>query len=600
MNLKECLLILIVPLAVIPIFICFIIFSLFSHKPTTVFFIALVIAFVATVVALGIARFFSDAFLEITGATGKIATGDVDAKIETTSSVREVESLSKSIETMRIKLLRSKEQDLKEARLKAIGKTASQVAHDIRGPLSSMRTALEYFDKMDLHQEGFSEHLNLLQLSSKRLTGIANNLLEQYKGKSSSCEKLFSVYPVLDELIGEILARHQHPNIIFQKRYQARAVELYGRPGKLQRAFGNLFKNAIEAMDSPGTITISVEADDTHATVSVADTGVGMSPEQYGKIMREGVSNGKENGHGIGLTVVREIVGEFGGDIWVQSELGKGTTFFIKIPLPSEEILMRVTKSEATANQCVVKAFADEPIVVIDDDASLCEQWRLLLRKEGKGAVICRSYEDFIEQEITVKVSRSAIVDYHYDNSEKDGAFILSELKKAGFVNLVLCTAEYWKPSIQKFVSKLGADLIPKPLPGIKVEIVKNLSEGNSQKRGSRKVLILNDDDALLFSFKMMLRSTDLNVLQATTVEEAVNQFKENKVDVILSDINLGEGAPSGYDFLRHVRATDDKLPFYMVSGYSYNEEGEKAKSNGATGYLQLPIDKKQLIEVIQ
>ena len=114
-----------------------------------------------------------------------------------------------------------------------------------------------------------------------------------------------------------------------------------------------------------------------------------------------------------------------------------------------------------------------------------------------------------------------------------------------------------------------------------------------------KKVLILNDDDALLLTFKVMLRSSTVEVLGATDVESALEQFKNNKVDVILSDVNLGEDQPDGYFFLKKVREEDPEIPFYMVSGYSRAEEEPKAREQGANGYLQLPLEKDQLEEIL-
>lgn len=116
---------------------------------------------------------------------------------------------------------------------------------------------------------------------------------------------------------------------------------------------------------------------------------------------------------------------------------------------------------------------------------------------------------------------------------------------------------------------------------------------------GGKNILVVNDDDALLLSYKMMLKSNTVQVLGANNVSSAIEKLMANSVDIILSDINLGDNEPDGYEFLRKVREKNKDIPFYMVSGFSRNEEEPKAKQHGATGYLQQPFEWDELKELI-
>lgn len=114
-----------------------------------------------------------------------------------------------------------------------------------------------------------------------------------------------------------------------------------------------------------------------------------------------------------------------------------------------------------------------------------------------------------------------------------------------------------------------------------------------------KKILVVNDDDALLVMYKILLKSPGTQVLVASDVEAAVEHLTKHKVDVILSDINLGESEPDGYDLLKHVREKDTALPFYFISGYSRADEEPKARALGANGYLQLPVNEAQLRKLL-
>jgi DNA-binding NtrC family response regulator len=113
-----------------------------------------------------------------------------------------------------------------------------------------------------------------------------------------------------------------------------------------------------------------------------------------------------------------------------------------------------------------------------------------------------------------------------------------------------------------------------------------------------RKILLLNDDEGLNFSIGMTLKSQNMAVTDVTNVRDALQKLASNKFDMIISDINLGEGQPNGYDFLQEVRKTESGIPFIFASGYSKESEWPKAKASGATAYLQLPFDLKEMAEV--
>jgi DNA-binding NtrC family response regulator len=117
-------------------------------------------------------------------------------------------------------------------------------------------------------------------------------------------------------------------------------------------------------------------------------------------------------------------------------------------------------------------------------------------------------------------------------------------------------------------------------------------TDGRAIEPAKRKtVLIVNDDDAMSLAFKIMLRSPGIQVLTATSVSAAINILSEQKVDMILSDINLGDNEPDGYELLRQVRANNNGIPFNFMSGYNKADHWPRARELGATGYLQLPVD---------
>ena len=103
----------------------------------------------------------------------------------------------------------------------------------------------------------------------------------------------------------------------------------------MRRVFTNLFTNAVQAMPDGGRLTITASKTEEEALISVQDTGVGISEENMGKLFQP-LFTTKSKGQGFGLPVCKRIVEAHGGKITVESKVGKGSTFTVKIPLAGE------------------------------------------------------------------------------------------------------------------------------------------------------------------------------------------------------------------------------------------------------------------------
>ena len=100
----------------------------------------------------------------------------------------------------------------------------------------------------------------------------------------------------------------------------------------MERAFVNLIGNSLEAMPEGGEVRISASYEDGSAMVHVEDTGPGVAPEIRSKLFQPFVTAGKRNGLGLGLALTRQTILEHGGDMWVESEPGRGARFSFRLP----------------------------------------------------------------------------------------------------------------------------------------------------------------------------------------------------------------------------------------------------------------------------
>ena len=109
-------------------------------------------------------------------------------------------------------------------------------------------------------------------------------------------------------------------------------IELPLERSRMERAFVNLIGNALEAMPEGGRIRIAAALDDGSAVVQVEDNGPGIAPEIRAQLFQPFVSAGKRNGLGLGLALTRQTILEHGGEIWVESEPGRGARFTFRLP----------------------------------------------------------------------------------------------------------------------------------------------------------------------------------------------------------------------------------------------------------------------------
>ncbi len=100
----------------------------------------------------------------------------------------------------------------------------------------------------------------------------------------------------------------------------------------MERAFANLIGNALEAMPGGGEVRISATLEDGAVLAEVADNGPGIAPEIRDRLFQPFVSAGKRNGLGLGLALTRQTVLDHGGEMWVESEPGKGARFLLRLP----------------------------------------------------------------------------------------------------------------------------------------------------------------------------------------------------------------------------------------------------------------------------
>ncbi len=237
--------------------------------------------------------------------------------------------LEELVEKRTRQLKEAEEQLIKSERLAAIGQVAAMVGHDLRNPLTSIKGATYYLKKklglkMD---EKAMEMLELIEKDIEHSNEIITDLMEYSKEIRLELTETTPKSIVRDALsLVEVLENVQILDLTQSE------PKIKVDVAKMKRVFGNLIKNAIDAMPIGGKLAITSRESNANMEIAFADTGIGMAKEVMEKIWTPFFTT-KAKGMGLGLAICKRIIEAHGGSISVESTVGKGTTFTVTIPI---------------------------------------------------------------------------------------------------------------------------------------------------------------------------------------------------------------------------------------------------------------------------
>jgi two-component system sensor histidine kinase PilS (NtrC family) len=216
-------------------------------------------------------------------------------------------------------------------RLAAVGRLASAIAHEIRNPLTSIAGSVNMLSEIpDLSEE----HRQLLQIvirESERLNGIITDFLAYSRGKQYQFTKVDLLLLLEDTLtLLEHRLAAQNTGIHIERKFKSEEAVTMADGDKIKQVFWNFCENAVRAMRTGGTLTVSAEGLGEDWQISFADTGPGMSPQLVEKVF-EPLQSQFEGGTGLGLAIVYQIVQAHEGKVWARSKLGQGSEFVLRL-----------------------------------------------------------------------------------------------------------------------------------------------------------------------------------------------------------------------------------------------------------------------------
>ncbi|MCX5787706.1 MAG: hybrid sensor histidine kinase/response regulator [Elusimicrobia bacterium] len=215
------------------------------------------------------------------------------------------------------------------------------VAHDVKNPLTAIRGYAELM-AWKVKEPDIVKCVGHIQTSAKTLEGLVNDLVDYAAIESGKLRVSLEPCNLL-EVVEEVRSRIQ---VVVNARKQKLIVNvpkelptLAGDPLRLGQVIQNLCTNAVQYTPEGGTVTLTVERSGAEITISVSDTGIGISKEDLPRVFQrffqtEAAQRMRRAGFGLGLKIAQEIIKAHGGAIGVESEVGKGSRFFFTVPIP--------------------------------------------------------------------------------------------------------------------------------------------------------------------------------------------------------------------------------------------------------------------------
>ena len=429
----------------------------------------------------------------------------------------------------------------------------SNMSHEFRTPLNSI-TALSQIllDRLDGDLTAEQEkQVKFIRGSAQSLTDLVNDLLDLAKveaGKVSiraSNFKVDGVFAALRGMLRPLLSQNSSVNLIFDDPLDL--PELYTDEAKVSQILRNFISNALKFTEH-GEVRVSVgRGHDETVVFAVADTGIGIAPEDQDRIFQEWVQvDGQRQkavkGTGLGLPLSRKLAQLLGGDVYVKSVAGVGSTFFAAIPI-------RFTGATDVMYVPEVRRELDGtklPVLVVEDNREALFIYEKYLKNTPFQVIPARDLKD-ARQALREFRPTAVVLDVLLQGEHSWE--LLQELKHDDFTRNIPIFVVTVVDNRDKALA-LGADgFHAKPVE--RAWLIQQL-EGITSRLSGPQVLIIDDDEVSRYLVKTVLGQREFRFLEAAGGTEGLRLVNEVRPDLVILDLAMPD--LSGFEVLSELK----------------------------------------------
>ena len=489
----------------------------------------------------------------------------------------------------------------------------SRMSHDIRTPMNAIVGMTEIASNHLDDRGKVQDCLKKIDLSSKHLLGLINDVLDMSKiesGKMTLNRDVMSLPEVLENIVAiiqpSIKAKHQQFSV---RLHDVRHETFLGDALRLRQVFLNILSNAAKFTPDGGSITMEVTECETgrercaEFRFEFTDTGIGIKPafmeHLFDAFTRERDSRvDKTEGSGLGMAITKKIVNMLDGSIDVRSEVGKGSVFTVCLPM---EILGE--------QQAVPAELSNLKIMVIDDDDIMCEYTMQMLAQLGIQGEWFNNGDSAIQKMMEMHrrgESYDAVI-LDWKMPERDGMQTAGMIRKqlGDELPILIISAYDWADIVDEARTVGITGFLTKPI------FPSTLLRGLQQYVLSQNTDIYGQEPSFDFNGEHFLLAEDNELSREIAVEllseagaivdcakngaECVKQFQdsaEGTFDLILMDIQMP--VMDGYTAARTIRSSqrrDADIPILAMTADVFLEDVIAAKEAGMNSHLAKPLD---------
>jgi signal transduction histidine kinase len=280
--------------------------------------------------------------VELQDKIARVSLGDLEASVSFAGRNDEIGDLGRDFNDMVAQLKANREeihhlhqtQMSRAEHFATLGELATGLAHEIRNPLAGIAGVIEIVGRDLPPGSAARSVIKDAKEEAMQINRILTELLETARPKPPQ----FQVKDIAGTAEHAVMFARQQAitkRIMIELNHDEKIPPVDHDPNQINQVLLNLLLNAIQAMEKPGAIHVSLRQDHESALITVADEGKGISPENLDNIFRPFFTT-KGHGTGLGLSLARRIVEAHGGSIRVRSQVGKGTQFEVRLPIARE------------------------------------------------------------------------------------------------------------------------------------------------------------------------------------------------------------------------------------------------------------------------
>lgn len=474
----------------------------------------------------------------------------------------------------------------------------SNISHELRTPLNSIVSlASILLDRIDGDLSSEQEkQVSYIKRSAEELIDMVSDLLDLAKfeaGKITVKPQPFEVATIFSAMRGAIkpMLRSKPVELVFEE--EPGLPELNTDDTKISQILRNFLSNAVKFTDS-GEVTVTAKRDGGSVVFAVKDTGVGISPADQDRVFEEwsqleNPAQRKVKGSGLGLPLSRKLAELLGGRIWLESEIGKGSTFYLSVPIeyrgPGEATL--VTSGKASEQTSI-------PILILEDNVETLYSYEKFLQGSEFHVVPAKTVD---EARRKLRDLRPAVIVLDVLVGEASSWPLLEEIRSDPETQNIPVVVITVVDNRTKAYSLGADDFATKPIErSWLLDRLRQIVRGRPLKR----LLLIDDDEVSRYSLMAMIGTHSVSFVEASDGRQGLQLARDIRPDGIILDLLMP--GMNGIDVLKQLRADPDtlRMPVLVSTSKRLTDLERSYLEQNATGVLPKGYTREDALRAVE